>query len=400
MHRKILFPILLLSLFVPLRAQTDLISAGNSSLSPSGFISVSVGQVARLYSADALYYDGQGLQQPYCPTRYDTVVASACQHLPFSNADFNLPADSTATPGMHFFHRLYLTAEECDSIVVLALTVNPVADISVSATACDSLSWTDTLLTASGAYSRHGLTAQGCDSTTTLTLTLRHSSSDAISDQAYLQYQWRGSTYTESGTYSDTLRAANAEGCDSITTLSLAVITDATIPYIYCFSRRVMIVDHYPYGEDSTRVDYRAYRWYHDGELLPLATLDRYFDLRDGAYRYLEGCYYVEVPVDNAGRFWVHSNTVCVGGATDDLRQPSLSAYPNPSAAFSDITATVADAPQGSTLALHDHYGRPLYSAPAANGTTILPISLTTGIYTLTLQTPDNQKITQKMIVR
>lgn len=383
-----------------LQAQTDLVSAGSSKTSAAGFISVSLGQVTRLYTSNGRHYHGQGVQQPYCPTHFDTVTAAVCQYEAYSDGTFSISADSTAHAGTFYFNHRYLNSEKCDSIVTLALTIHPVTNITNNATACDSLLWNDSLFTSSCTYTYQAFSSKGCDSTTTLRLTVRHSSFSAISEQAQFQYFWNGRMLTTSGIYTDTLRAANVEGCDSVVILSLSLINNATVPVIYCFSRRLIMVDHYPWGDDSLRVDYRAYRWYHDGELLPHATSDNLFDRSDGRYYNLHGCYYVEVPADANANFWVRSNEICIIGEDEDLRKPVLSVFPNPSSAHTPLTAFISDCPPESSISLHDAFGRLIYSATATDGRNAMPIDITTGTYTISLRSPQGDVISRKLIVR
>lgn len=398
--KTVSFFTLLIIVLHSLQAQTTLVPAGNSSVSASGFISVSLGQVTRLYTSNGRHSFSQGVQQPYCPTHFDTVMASVCQHDPYSDGTFSIPADSTAHEGMCYFSRRYLAEDGCDSVVTLALTIHPVTRATTNATACDSLLWHDSLIVSSGTYTRQALSSKGCDSTTTLRLTIHHSSVSTSSAQAYMEYQWHGRILTSSGIYADTLLAANSQGCDSVVNFSLSLINDAIPPVIYCFSRRLIMVDHYPWGEDSTRVEYRAYRWYHDGELLPHATTDNIYDHSDGRYYNLHGCYYVEVPADANANFWVRSNVLCIMSEDEDLRTPSLTVYPNPSSAHTNLTALISDCPSESILLLHDAFGRLLYSGAASDGGNAIPMDIVTGTYTVSLRSPQGEVISRKLIVR
>ena len=387
---------------LPLCAQTATVAGGGSSTTAAGFISVSIGQTADGYAADGNWYDGQGVQQPYCITRFDTLVADVCQHQSYTNGGFTIPADSTAATGTFIFTQRLYTAEGCDSVVTLILTVHANTTGTDVQTACDSYTWIDgNTYTASSNNSQFTLqNLHNCDSIVTLHLTILHSSVSSTSAQASQRYQWRGRTLTESGIYSDTLVGANAEGCDSVLQLTLSLITDAPVPVIYCFSRRLIMVDHYPDGETSRRVNYSAYRWYHDGALVPLATSDNIYNRVDGQYRPLSGCYYVEVPSDASRTYWVRSNVLCVVGDANDLRTPSLAVYPNPATSHSTVAALIIDSDPESTLLLHDTYGRLLYSSPVADGEHLLPVDIATGIYTVSLRSPQREIVSCKLIIR
>lgn len=407
---RFLYLILLSLASLSLCAQTAAVSAGGSSVTSAGFISVSVGQPACHYASSSAHYDGQGVQQPYPQsqpqpqphTHRDTLYASVCQGVPYVSGAFNLPADSTATPGPHTFTRHYTAADGGDSLVTLLLTVNANTTGTDVRTACDSFTWIDgNTYTSSSNNSQITLpNSHGCDSTVTLHLTIHHATVSYETQQVDAQYQWHGRTLTASGVYRDTLRGANAMGCDSVVQLSLAVIGNFPVPVIYCYSRRLIMVDHYPGGEGTPRVDYYAYRWYRDGELLPLATADNYFILLHEQYIPLEGCYQVEVPLDAARTFWVRSNVLCLTDDGDALRSPTLVLYPNPSPARGTVTALVADSHPGSQLLLHDAHGRLLHSVEAADGRNAIPLNLTAGTYTVTLRGPQGEPVIRKLVVR
>lgn len=88
---------------------------------------------------------------------------------------------------------------------------------------CDSYQWRGRTLTASGNYidTVAGAVEGGCDSIYILALTLNHSVSTAIDTSAQESLVWHGVTYTESGDYSWTGTAAN--GCDSVVTIHLTI---------------------------------------------------------------------------------------------------------------------------------------------------------------------------------
>lgn len=128
---------------LPLCAQTATVAGGGSSTTAAGFISVSIGQTADGYAADGNWYDGQGVQQPYCITRFDTLVADVCQHQSYTNGGFTIPADRTAAAGTFFFTQRLYTSEGCDSVVTLILTVHANTTGTDVQTACDSYTWID-----------------------------------------------------------------------------------------------------------------------------------------------------------------------------------------------------------------------------------------------------------------
>lgn len=381
-----------------LYGQSEFLPGGGGE-SAGGSVYITFGQALCLYPTDAAgIYNGQGVQQPYCTPRYDTVVANTCARQRFRLDDFSLPPDSTATLGRHLYNRYYFAFDGCDSTITLVLNVHGADSSSQEVVACDTYTWNDNTFTASAIYDYRDTTSFGCDSVVTLLLTVNYSSDTHLSAQAAIEYRWHGTDYYSSGTYSDTLFAGNSVGCDSIVVLRLALLQNAPLPVIFCFSQRLIMVDHYPWGEDSTRVDYRTYRWYHDGVAVSVAGTDNYCVYDAGAYRKLEGCYYVEVPADRDQLYWVRSNQICFP-INESRTRPVLAVFPNPSS-DAGVSTIIRDAPQGSLLSVYDQNGRKVYSAAAVDGTARLPIALPRGVYTFSLSVPDGERITLKHIAR
>ena len=117
----------------------------------------------------------------------------------------------------------------CDSVVILHLTVNPIATTEEHVTACDSYTWNGETYTQSGDYTYTTVAANGCDSIVTLHLTINNSE---IGETEYVTicygetYTWNGQTYSTEGEYSITL--SNTLGCDSVATLHLTIMPEAT----------------------------------------------------------------------------------------------------------------------------------------------------------------------------
>jgi|GEM_PF-4146596 len=114
-----------------------------------------------------------------------------------------------------------LSANGCDSITQLDLTVLAATFSTENITVCDSLMWNDSTYTSSGLYSYTTTNAVGCDSTAVLDLDISNSDQITIVDNSCEDVLWNGITYTESGIYSDT--TTNQNGCDSITLLDLTI---------------------------------------------------------------------------------------------------------------------------------------------------------------------------------
>jgi gliding motility-associated-like protein len=114
----------------------------------------------------------------------------------------------------------------CDSIVTLELTVLDVLTETIQAEICEGeeYAFNGELYTESGIYVDTLVSANGCDSIATLELTVLEVLTEAI--QAEIcegeEYDFNGELYTESGIYVDTLSSTG--GCDSIVTLELTVL--------------------------------------------------------------------------------------------------------------------------------------------------------------------------------
>ncbi|MFM8976937.1 MAG: cohesin domain-containing protein, partial [Bacteroidota bacterium] len=116
-------------------------------------------------------------------------------------------------------------ANGCDSVVTLNLTVIPNSSSSMDASICDGQSYTfgSQTLTTGGTYTNTVTTANGCDSMVTLNLTVLPNSSSSMDASICdgQSYTFGSQTLTTGGTYTNTVTAAN--GCDSVITLTLQV---------------------------------------------------------------------------------------------------------------------------------------------------------------------------------
>ena len=121
----------------------------------------------------------------------------------------------------------------CDSVYRLTLFVNPSYHVTETASACDydlPYLWHGQSLGASGVYHDTLVTASGCDSTFALTFTVNASQHEILADtvcQNALPYLWRGHQIIAAGSYADTI--PNPAGCLDIFELHLSVLqTDVT----------------------------------------------------------------------------------------------------------------------------------------------------------------------------
>jgi gliding motility-associated-like protein len=125
----------------------------------------------------------------------------------------------------------------CDSVVVLDLRVNPIQTTNIQRTICagESFDFLGRIVTTTGVYRDTLLTFQNCDSIIVLRLTVLPRTFSSVNADICNgdTYDFLGRILNVSGTYLDTIR--NYQGCDSVVTLNLAVnpvqetILDVTI---------------------------------------------------------------------------------------------------------------------------------------------------------------------------
>jgi gliding motility-associated-like protein len=135
--------------------------------------------------------------------------------------------------------------DNCDSIIHLDLTVHPVYSIDRTETICEGESITlgNQVYDQTGSYTAMLSTANGCDSIITLDLTVNPSPDTSIT--AFIckseTYQVGNSIYNTTGLYSDTL--STVDGCDSIINLDLTVYPDyeITLDEMICEGEFVMV---------------------------------------------------------------------------------------------------------------------------------------------------------------
>ncbi|MBQ9434504.1 MAG: gliding motility-associated C-terminal domain-containing protein, partial [Bacteroidales bacterium] len=150
-------------------------------------------------------------------SRYDTVVDVCKNELPFIFLGRSLTRSDE-----YEFH--LETAQGCDSLVVLHLTVYLTYNRQTDITVCDEelpVLFMDSVITKGGDYVFKKKSLHGCDSTVTLHLTVNNSTHDAITELACDSFTWHGTKYMESGTYE--YDYTNENGCPSTDTLHLTV---------------------------------------------------------------------------------------------------------------------------------------------------------------------------------
>lgn len=148
----------------------------------------------------------------------DTEVISSCD-------SYFWPANGVTYTSSGFYTASFVTAQGCDSILNLDLSITTSSTASVFVTHCDLYTWplNGNSYATSGTYFATIPNTAGCDSLITLYLTILNSSASTQSVTACNSYFWAetGMTYTASGTYTSNL--SNTLGCDSILTLNLTL---------------------------------------------------------------------------------------------------------------------------------------------------------------------------------
>ncbi len=156
-------------------------------------------------------------------------VITACDSLLWIDGNKYYASNNTAT------HRIVAgAASGCDSVVTLNLTLNNSSTGVDVVTACDSLLWIDgnTYFNNNNSATHNiiGGAANGCDSMVTLNLTIIPSSTGTDFVTACDSVTWiDGNTYyTSASTATHNIVGGAANGCDSLVTLNLTILTHAT----------------------------------------------------------------------------------------------------------------------------------------------------------------------------
>ena len=194
-----------------------------------------------------------------------------------SYSRYNITATPTTT-GDTVITRVVPTQYNCDSTVVLTLTVNPSYDLHYSGEVCQGNRYTDygfdTLVALSGTHTLiHSTTlATGCDSTVTVTLTVNpsydlHYSGEVCQGENYVGYGF-DTLVTQVGTHTLNHSTILSTGCDSIVTVNLTVnpvfskdttvsVCDVDVPYAWDYNHSYSVSGDYPihYSRVNTGCD-------------------------------------------------------------------------------------------------------------------------------------------------
>jgi gliding motility-associated-like protein len=144
------------------------------------------------------------------------------------------------------YQDIFQSQDGCDSIVNLALVINPLLSETLNVTLCDGESYTvaGVPYTTAGTYQQTvPSVVTGCDSTITLNLVVNPVAQTTLTETicAGESVNVGSSVYTQTGNYSDNLQTT--AGCDSIVALNLTVIplAETTLTEVICAGESVVV---------------------------------------------------------------------------------------------------------------------------------------------------------------
>ncbi len=338
--------VVLLLIFVlpfPLMAQHDVVTMGGEANDVRGSISFSVGQVAVDVEYNGNANISQGVQQVSCFPSSELAALQACDSLMWRGMRFPVSVD-TVFEG----HSQY----GCDSTVHLVLSVHPSSSADLYTQAVDSFLWDDTILSKSGVFQHHLL---------------------------------------------------NGDGCDSVVNLHLTLIHGKPLPSIMIFEDQMVMLNHYPDGEDGQRVDYDAYRWLRNGVIIPNANSDRYGVLEGNRYASLDGCFTLEVPTDATYTAFVQSNTICVNTLNIDVAPSRMfTLYPNPVIGGANCTLQLvgADFNTPVDIVIVNVFGVEVMRSRLIGEQLVFSAPLAAGLYSVILDAVNYPATVLKLVVK
>ena len=271
------------------------------------------------------------------------------------------------------------SANGCDSVVTLHLTVNHSSTGIDEQVACDSFRWINDSIyyesTTTPVYTIHAGNAEGCDSIVTLHLTVNHSSegdTSAIACGSFDWYEYAG--LNESGDYPHVFTNGNAEGCDSTVTLHL------TVNPIYNISVVDTIYDtdlpfHYVIGQIDTTFDVGTPA--HSTHPFTLSTVD--------------GC-------DSVVTLTL---TVLPCDGVVEYESSDIKVYPNPTNSVINVQLMTATSSLRPEIQLYDVYGQRLKVVVVTGEITQINLEhYATGVYFLKVVDGDNVIAIRKVVRR
>ncbi len=158
---------------------------------------------------------------------FSQVSASACDSYTYNGQTYTSSGVYTQTR---------LNAANCDSVIMLDLTIYNSSVRQLFQTSCESYTLNGQTYTSSGVYTQTIQNAGQCDSVIMLQLTINKNTTSILERTACNSYTLNGQTYTASGVYTQT--STNSKNCDSIITLNLTINSNVntTVKGQYCDS--------------------------------------------------------------------------------------------------------------------------------------------------------------------
>ncbi len=251
---------------------------------------------------------------------------------------------------------------------------------SVTLTACDSYtSPSGNVYTTNGTYVDTITSPLGCDSILTINLTVNSSSSGSMNATGCNTYTSPSGMYTwnTNGTYYDTL--TNAQGCDSVLTISLSINTID----INVLQNGIVLTSW------ATGVNYQWLDCNNGYSPITGATSQTFVPTQDGSYA-------VEVSSSDCTDTSACYTVTGVGLA--DLIKDDIQVYPNPSKGLVTIEST--DQYQIQSLRVFNILGEVIYfKNHSISKKELLELNVRPGIYQL-LITSKNQTFVQTLVVQ
>ena len=236
-----------------------------------------------------------------------------------------------------YIDTLVSVVTHCDSIVTLALIVNEAIEVDASVNICfgEKYEFGSQTITKSGTYKEHFTSVNGCDSIVNLTATvlpdLRQTINATIKDgEKYNENGFNG--LSRQGKY--TLELESVDGCDSTITLNLFVIKSDTT-----YVNVEITTDDLPYEYESIT---------YDEETEPGTYVDTIVVVKDD----------VEYVI-------IHTLIVTVGDAIESIHVESLTMVPNPLKANQTLYITnefTMEERNGLVVELFDMLGQRVYA--------------------------------------
>ncbi|MCA1752742.1 MAG: T9SS type A sorting domain-containing protein [Flavobacteriales bacterium] len=315
------------------------------------------------------------------------------------------------------------SASGCDSTVTITLEFAPPAQATDEVSACGSYTWIDgieyTEDNSTATYTIENGAINGCDSIVSLDLTILPSPEGVDQVNACGPFEWiDGNTYAEdNNTAIFTLDGAATNGCDSIVTLDLTVLSPAEGIDELIACGPIEWIDGNTYSENNSTATFALEGAAANG-CDSIVTLDltviqinteivgidaaliaieegaeyQWFECIDDAFILIEGADEATFVASENGAYAVDITlgpctdmSECqevVGLSTFGMAEPNFSVYPNPAMDVLFVESSGTGNPL--QLILYDIAGRPVRSFQISGELTALPLQgLAAGTYLL-----------------